>query len=53
MYVSKYTWEIELAFIVGNKYKEAKWKNQVKEELRHGATKAKNLPSTLIIYLKS
>lgn len=53
MYVTKYTWEIELAFIVGDKYKEAERKNHVKEELRHGATKANNLPSTLIIYLKS
>lgn len=30
--------------------KEAEWKNQVKEELKHGVTKANNLPSTLIIF---
>lgn len=30
--------------------KKAEWKNQVKEELKHGVTKANNLPSTLIIF---
>lgn len=51
MYVTKYTWKTELAFIAGDKYKEAKWKNQ--EEFKHGVTKANNLRSTLIIYFKS
>lgn len=50
IYVTKYTWKIEFAFTVVINDKEAEWKNQVKEELKYGVTKANNLPSTLIIF---